>query len=114
MMSLIIISILCIEVMDCVRNKTFSFRDSIKDAKFNLQKRQSVVNESLWSSFMDTVYYGMCHSFNYSDRVYADMVSDGFLFYLDPSLSYRVIFHDPRWQSGPALSLVGSIRDTVI
>ena len=32
-----------------------------------------------------------------SDRVYADMVSDGFLFYLDPSLSYRVIFHDPRF-----------------
>ena len=100
--------------MECVRNNTFSFRDSIKEAKFNLQKRQSVVNESLWSSILDTVYYGMCHSFNYSDRVYADMVSDGFLFYLDPSLSYRVIFHDPRWQSGPALLLVGSIRDTVI
>ena len=68
MMSLIIISILCIEVMDCVRNKTFSFRDSIKDARFNLQTRQSVVNSSLWNSFVGTVYYGMCHSFNYSDR----------------------------------------------
>ena len=32
-----------------------------------------------------------------SDRVYADMVSDGFVFYLDPSLSYRVIFHDPKF-----------------
>ena len=39
----------------------------------------------------------MCHTFNFSDRVYADMVLDGFLFCLDPSLNYRVIFHDPRF-----------------
>ena len=25
------------------------------------------------------------------------MVFDGFLFYLDPSLNYRVIFHDPKF-----------------
>ena len=79
-----------------------------------MKTRDSVMTETLWSSIMDTVYYGMCHTFTFPDKVYADMVTDGFLFYLDPSLSYRVIFHDPRWQSGPALSLVGSIRDTVI
>ena len=87
----------CTEVLDCVRNNTFSFTDSIKDAKFNMQRRLSLVNESLWRTTMDTVYYGMCHTFNYSDGVYADMVLDGFLFYLDPSLNYRVIFHDPKF-----------------
>ena len=104
----------CAEVLACVKNSTFSFTDSIKDAVVNMKTRDSVMTETLWSSIMDTVYYGMCHTFTFPDKVYADMVTDGFLFCLDPSLSYRVIFHDPRWQSGPALSLVGSIRDTVI
>ena len=75
-----------------MRNSTFSFPDSIKDAIKNMKTRDSVMSENLWSSIMDTVYYGMCHTFTFTDRVYADMVTDGFLFYLDPSLSYRVTF----------------------
>ena len=91
------LNIIHIEVLDCVRNNTFSFNDSIKDARFNMQTMESVVKESLWRTTMDTVYYGTCHTFNYSDRIYADMVLDSFLFYLDPSLKYRVIFHDPKF-----------------
>ena len=91
------LNIIHTEVLDCVRNNTFSFNDSIKDARFNMQTMESVVKESLWMTTMDTVYYGTCHTFNYSDRIYADMVLDSFLFYLDPSLKYRVIFHDPKF-----------------
>ena len=79
-----------------MRNNTFSFEESL-NAKFNMQERFSLMNESLWSTVMDTVYYGTCHTFQYSDKVYADMVFDGFLFYLDPGLNYRVIFHDPKF-----------------
>ena len=49
-----------------MRNNTFSFNDSIKDARFNMQTMESVVKESLWRTTMDTVYYGTCHTFNYS------------------------------------------------
>ena len=84
-------------MLDCVRNSTFSFSDSIKDAIKNMKTRDSVMSENLWSSIMDTVYYGMCHTFTFTDKVYADMVTDGFLFYLDPGLNYRVIFHDPKF-----------------
>ena len=85
------------EVLHCVRSNTFSFNESLKDARFNMARRESVMSDAMWSPIMDTVYYGTCHTFQYPDKVFADMVSDGFLFYLDPSLSYRIIFHDPKF-----------------
>ena len=35
------------------------------------------MNQSMWSSKMATVYYGMCHTFMYPHKLEADMVNDG-------------------------------------
>ena len=47
-----------VEVMACVRSNTFSFNQSMKDARFNMASRISVMTDNMWSSIMDTVYYG--------------------------------------------------------
>ena len=57
------------------------------------------MEESMWSSKMATVYYGMCHTFMYPHKLEADMINDGLLFFLDPTINYRIIFHDPKGQS---------------
>ena len=70
----------------CVRENTFPFN-----------MKQNVMNSSLWSSSMAMVYAGLCHTFNYPRPLSADINTDSFLFYLDPSLSYRIIIHDPKF-----------------
>ena len=85
------ISSLCPEVRaeavkKCVREKTFA-----------LDIKQTVVNSSLWSSRMATVYAGLCHTFTYPLPLSSHIDTDSFLFYLDPDLSYRVLIHDPKF-----------------
>ena len=60
--------------------------------------KQNTMNSSMWSSKMANIYFGMCHTFIYPDKVTAD-TSQGhyFTFYLDPHISYRIIIHDPRF-----------------
>ena len=96
------ISSLCDEarpeaVERCVRENTFA-----------MNIKQSVMNSSLWSSSMATVYAGLCHSFNYprplSAKGYA--ADHSLLFYLDPSLNYRVLIHDPKFYHIVSNSLV--------
>ena len=55
------------------------------------------MEESMWNSKMATVYYGMCHTFLYPDKLEADMINDGLLFFLEPTINYRIIFHDPKF-----------------
>ena len=62
-----------------------------------MAEQNPVMDPSMWSSKMATVYYGMCHTFIFADNLRADMISDGLLFFLDPELSYRIIFHDPKF-----------------
>ena len=62
-----------------------------------MKEQNPVMNQSMWSTKMATVYYGMCHTFIFNDKLRADMINDGLLFFLDPDLSYRVIFHDPKF-----------------
>ena len=40
---------------------------------------------------------GTCHTFQYSKKLLADMVTEGVVFGLDPSLSYRIMLHDPNF-----------------
>ena len=69
----------------------------MKDAIHHMAEQNPVMDPSMWSSKMATVYYGMCHTFIFADNLRADMISDGLLFFLDPELSYRIIFHDPKF-----------------
>ena len=52
----------------------------MKDAVFDL--KESLINSSMWSSRMDTVYYGLCHTFLYPGRV----SNQGFFFALHQNL----------------------------
>ena len=54
----------------------------------------SLLNNTIWSSEMATVYYGMCHTFLYPDKI---TNTEEFVFYLYPGLNYRVFVHDPRY-----------------
>ena len=81
----------------CVQEKTFSRNSTIKDAIHHIKYQNSVMEEAMWSSKMATVYYGMCHTFLYPHKLEADMINDGLLFYLEPTINYRIIFHDPKF-----------------
>ena len=52
-----------------------------------------------WSSYMATVFFGMCHTFKYPLKIQADQGAsyNSSLFYLDPSLNYRIMIHDPKF-----------------
>ena len=70
----------------CVRENTFP--RSIK---------QNLMNSSLWSSSMATVYTGLCHTFNYPLPLSTQLNTESFLFYLETNVSYRLIIHDPKF-----------------
>lgn len=74
--------------------------------------QHNVMNSSFWSRNFGSPFMGTCHTFNYPVKVIrwlsgcaimsmlqlnADMIVDGVVFMLDPELSYRVLFHDPRY-----------------
>ena len=69
----------------------------MRENTFGLNVNQKVTNFSLWSSNIATVYTGQCHTFNYPHPLSSHINTDSFLFYLDPSLSYRIIIHDPKY-----------------
>ena len=82
-------------MMRCVEEKTFPF-----DIK------QNVMNSSLWSSNMASVFAGLCHSFTYPDYLSSHFNTENFLFFLDPDLSYWVLIHDPKFYHVVTNSLV--------
>ena len=49
----------------------------------------------LWSSHMDIVYLGLCHTFIYPNKTVKDRNHS--IFYLNPGLSYRIMIHDPKF-----------------
>ena len=81
----------CSDVVDCVKEKTFPLNSTIK--------QDLVMEEGMWSSNMASLYYGMCHTFIFPHKVEANQLTtiSSSLFYLEPSLNYRVILHDPQF-----------------
>ena len=75
-----------LDVLRCVKEKTFSLSSTIK---------QSKMNSSIWSSNMANVYYGFCHTFTNPEKLPAAAYAPAGVFYLNPNLTYRVILHDP-------------------
>ena len=75
-----------------MRENTLALNSTIK---------QEVMEEALWSSYMASVLYGMCHTFLFPRKVEANQLTTttlhSSLFYLDPSLNYRIIIHDPKF-----------------
>ena len=73
-----------------MRENTIPLNSTIKD---------NFMNVSLWSSYMATVFFGMCHTFKYPQKIQADQGSsyNSSLFYLDPHLNYRIMIHDPKF-----------------
>ena len=60
-------------------------------------------NSSLWTSYMATIFLGMCHTFTYQNDVDNDESTNMFL--LDPDLNYRILIHDPKYYHVLAKSL---------
>ena len=81
-----------LDIDRCVRENTLALNSTIK---------QEVMEEALWSSYMASVLYGMCHTFLFPRKVEANQLTTttlhSSLFYLDPSLNYRIIIHDPKF-----------------
>ena len=48
---------------------------------------------------MATVFFGMCHTFKYPQKIQADQEAsyNSSLFYLDPNLNYRIMIHDSKF-----------------
>ena len=70
------------DVVDCIRENTFSLNSTIKASRLGLDL-------SLWSSYMATIYFGMCHTFTNNQSIK--------IFHLDPQLNYRIFIHDPNY-----------------
>ena len=75
-----------------MRENTLALNSTIK---------QEVMEEALWSSYMASVLYGMCHTFLFPRKVEANQLTtttiQSSVFFLDPSLNYRIIIHDPKF-----------------
>ena len=78
-----------------MKNQTFSLNATIK--------RGDVLgysmDESLWSSEMAVIFFGFCHTFRYPHKILADQSTtmNSSYFYLDPSINYRIVIHDPKF-----------------
>ena len=72
-----------------MRENTIPLNSTIKD---------NFMNVSLWSSYMATVFWGMCHTFRYPEKITANhkMSLNPMVFNLDPNLNYRIMLHDPQ------------------
>ena len=57
------------------------------------------MDESLWTSDMALIFFGVCHSLIYPHKISADHrdVVNSSTFYLDPSINYRIFIHDPKF-----------------
>ena len=56
-----------------------------------------LLNTSNWNVTKGNVFVGQCHTFQNPNILQADAVMDGQLFAINPNLTYRVIFHDPKY-----------------
>ena len=82
--------------MNCIKERTFSINNTIISAFHDITNLTSVMNPLYWTLNFGSPYLGMCHTFIYTTKLKADMLSDGVVFQLDPELSYKVIIHDPK------------------
>ena len=53
-------------------------------------------NSSLWTSYMATIFLGMCHTFTYQNEDEENDESIN-MFLLDPKLNYKIFIHDPKY-----------------
>ena len=83
---------------DCYDENTFKLNETIFNAFHHMYKQNDVLqNSSNWNVNKGSVFMGQCHTFQYPDPLQADMVTDGLLFAINPNISYRVFFHDPKY-----------------
>ena len=72
----------------------------MKGAIYDLAGQVDTLNNNSdvsWNITAGSVFMGTCHTFQYSKKLLADMVTEGVVFGLDPSLSYRIMLHDPNF-----------------
>ena len=60
-------------------------------------KQNSIKTPKYWKPNFGSPHLGMCHTLSLPTKLKADMMADGLMFQLDPSLSYKVIIHDPKY-----------------
>ena len=85
------------KVQECIQEKTYGLKDTIKSAFHDATNPKSIMSNIYWTPNFGSPYLGMCHTFLYGKGLKADMMKDGLLFQLDPNLSYKVIIHDPKF-----------------
>ena len=78
-----------------MKNQTFPLEAVIKQE----DRRGYMMDESLWSSDMALVFFGLCHTFIYPEKITADQSTtvNSTTFYLDPGINYRIFIHDPKF-----------------
>ena len=60
-----------------------------------MQTELGYTNSSYWTSYMATIFLGMCHTFTYQNDEDTDESTNFFL--LDPDLNYRILIHDQKY-----------------
>ena len=87
-----------LEFSNCYDDNTYKLNETIVEAYHHVEKMNDVLkNTSNWIMNKGNVFLGQCHTFQYPHNLQADAVSDGILFTLHTSLSYRVLIHDPKY-----------------
>ena len=77
-------------IEDCIRDLTFSFDETIKHGTLGAEGLVDLKNMTFWSSTMENMAIGMCHTFIYPDKVAADMMKDAIYFSVDTNLKYPI------------------------
>ena len=53
------------EVLDCIKEKTFSLNDTIRSAFHHVMKQNSIKTPKYWKPNFDSHYLGLCHTLAY-------------------------------------------------
>ena len=76
---------------DCINNETFNLTETVKNA--NMGDYQDIFNTTYWIDELSYFGLGKCHTLNNS----VSLGSSHFQFFLNRSLNYAVVIHDPNY-----------------
>ena len=71
--------------------------EAVKDSFYDLTLVKNLMKESLWNKTVHTVFLGMCHTFQFPEKVGSQSYVNSFTFALNPNLSYQIYLYDPKY-----------------
>ena len=76
------------DVTNCIDSKTYNRTDFLGDALIGWETQVSMTNKSFWSEDLGKLYFGKCHTFQYSGLISNDYRKHLMGFYLKKDMNY--------------------------